>query len=114
MLNKTENLDGIDSAGSESIIPKFNIRARYDDLNTSQKKILLTQFQEVLGGNRQTFYNKMSSENLTSDEVIFFAGIFDCSIQDLYNKQQPPQPSIYELFRKSKGYKTGRQVGLRI
>lgn len=112
MLNRKEKsvrsgLTVVKSAG-----PKFNIKLRYEDLNDSQKKLLRKQFQEEFGGNVQTFYNRLSSEKPTADEIVFFASIFECKIQELYSRQPPVQPSIYELVRKARGIRPGKQAGL--
>lgn len=115
MLSKQEKIVGKaeqDSEGQEPPILKFNIKARYNELNLQQQRIFKKQFHERFGGNQVTFHNRLSTENLLADELIFFAAIFDCKVQELYSIPPKLQTSIFELYRKSKPSKPGIQTGL--
>ena len=84
-------------------LPKFNIKQRFNRLNSMQKAIVIQEYTESLGVQPRTFYHTLNRETLTDEELQFFSGIFDCRIQDLYNSQPKPTPSIYELERKASG-----------
>lgn len=107
MLNQDEKNAATEFPIGGEPLPKFNIRARYDDLNDAKKRIFRHLYQSRFGGNIPTFYNKLSSENLTIDEGLFFADLFECKVEDLYTTAMPRQTSIFDLARKAKGGKPG-------
>lgn len=106
MLNQDQKNAAAEASEGAIPLPKFNIRARYDDLNDAKKRLFRHLFQSRFGGNIPTFYNKLSSENLTIDEALFFADLFECKIEDLYTTAVPRQTSIFDLARKAKGGKS--------
>ncbi|QNF34331.1 hypothetical protein HUW51_16970 [Adhaeribacter swui] len=82
---------------------KYNIKRRYERLNNHQKLILQEQFQTTFQRSQSNFYYTLKGDNLSVDELFFFAGSFDCRIQDLLTKPIVKAESVKELERKQEG-----------
>ena len=92
--------------------PKFNIEARYNELNEAQKQLMIEEFIHRTSLKKRTFYLVLKRNSLTDDTLQFFAEMFGCGIKDLYTEQPMVKPTIYDLARKAKGTVAGRQASL--
>ena len=92
--------------------PRFNLKKRFKKLNSEQKHLLLKQYATFFNKTERSLYNAIQRDNQSDEELHFFAGIFDCKIQDLYTEPLKQVPSIYELQSKAHGGILGKQVSL--
>ena len=78
---------------------KFRVWQKYQKLNRNDQRIVKSQMQKRFGVSEAQVYNILKNDNLTADQVIFFAELFDCPVRDLYNDQPPKQRRINDLSK---------------
>ncbi|MGV3588566.1 MAG: hypothetical protein ACO1OF_16290 [Adhaeribacter sp.] len=94
--------------------PRFNLKKRYKKLNNDQKQLLIKEYASAFNKTERTLYNAIQRDNLTDEELHFFASIFECPISALYTEPLKYVPSIYELERKAHGPNLGIQGAINI
>lgn len=102
------------SASAPEKTPKFNIKRRYNKLNNDQKQLLMEQYILTFNKQWRSLYNLIKRDNLTDEELHFFASIFEVPIVALYTNPPMRVPSLYELERKSEGTMPALQARLEV
>jgi hypothetical protein len=78
---------------------KFRVWQKYQKLNRNDQRIVKSQMQKRFEVSEAHVYNILKNDNLTGDQLIFFAELFDCPVRDLYNQEPPKQRRINDLSR---------------
>lgn len=64
----------------------YNVLTRYSKLNEESKKNVRNKFCEQFFVKKAQFYNRVKSNRLNGEELLFFSSVFEVSVNELYEE----------------------------